>query len=111
MINLLIWFSALSFLGYGASCVFTAHMQAEFERFGLARYRLIVGLTQMAGGVGLLLGLIYPIIGILSAGGLALQMMLGVGVRIKIRDKLVLAIPATFFFLLNTYLFIVLQRS
>ena len=111
MVILLTWFSALSFLGYGISCVFTGHMQAEFERFGLARHRVIVGLTQIAGAVGLLVGFHYPFIGILSAGGLALQMLLGVGVRIKIRDSFLQTLPATFYFLLNAYLFIELQRA
>ena len=75
MVIFLTWFSALSFLGYGISCVFTKHMHLEFERFRLVRFRVIVGVTQIAGAVGLLLGLYYPLIGILSAGGLALQML------------------------------------
>ena len=111
MVIFLTWFSALSFLGYGISCVFTKHMHLEFERFRLVRFRVIVGVTQIAGAVGLLLGLYYPLIGILSAGGLALQMLLGVGVRIAIRDSFLLALPATFYFLLNAYLFIELQRA
>lgn len=110
MVIFLTWFSAFSFLGYGANCVFTKHMQAEFERFGFARYRVFVGATQIAGAVGLLVGFHYPFIGILSAGGLALQMLLGVGVRIKIRDSLLQTLPATFYLLLNAYLFIELLR-
>jgi len=111
MVTFLTWFSALSFLGYGASCVFTRHMQTEFERFGLARHRLTVGCTQMAGAAGLLLGFHYPLIGIVSAGGLALQMLLGIGVRLIVRDSLLQALPATFYFLLNAYLFLELQRA
>lgn len=86
-------------------------MQSEFERFGLARQRVIVGVTQILGAVGLLVGFYFPLIAILSAGGLALQMLLGVGVRLVIRDRFLQAFPATFYFLLNAYLFIELQRA
>jgi hypothetical protein len=78
MIPALAWFSALSFLGYGISCLFTRHMRREFDRFGLARYRAVVGLTQVLGAAGLLIGIRAPVTGLIASGGLALQMLLGV---------------------------------
>ena len=105
MIALLSWFSALSFLAYGVSCICTRHMRAEFERFGLARFRVAVGLLQLAGAVGLLVGWFIPLVGLLAAGGLALQMLLGVGVRLKIGDSLLQTTPAAFYFVLNAALF------
>lgn len=104
MTTFLIWFSALAFLGYGISCVFTSHMIAEFDRYRLARFRLITGVLQIIGAGGLLAGLIYPLVGLLASGGLALQMLLGFGVRLKIRDSLLLASPSFIFMLINAYL-------
>ena len=80
--------SALSFLGYGLSCVFTGRMREEFERFKLAKQRVIVGVTQLVGALGLLTGLVYPVAGLIASGGLALQMLLGVGVRVLIGDTI-----------------------
>lgn len=107
----LIWLSALSFFVYGTSCVFTRHMRLEFERFGLARQRVIVGWTQLAGAVGLLLGFHLPGAGALAAGGLAVQMLLGVGVRLVIRDTLWQAMPAAFYLVLNAYLCVVFLQA
>jgi len=103
---ILIWISALSFFGYGMSCLFTRHMKLEFKRFGLASQRLFVGWTQVLGATGLLLGIQAPAIGLIAAGGLAFQMLLGVGVRIAIRDTFLQTLPASVYFLLNLYLFI-----
>lgn len=111
MIPFLTWFSALSFLAYGTSCIFTDHMRAEFTRFGLARYRVTVGVTQLAGAMGLLMGFHAPVVAVLSSGGLAFQMLLGVGVRLWIRDSLVQALPAAFYFGINTWLFVSLLRG
>jgi hypothetical protein len=104
MTNFLIWFSAISFMGYGVSCVFSAHMVAEFQRYQLARFRMLTGLLQILGATGLLIGLISPLIGMLAAGGLAAQMLLGFCVRLKIRDSLFQASPSFIFMWLNAYL-------
>lgn len=100
----LILFSALSFLGYGLSCVGTAHMKREFERYGLAPQRVWVGSLQLVAAVGLLIGLEHAWIGRSAAAGLALMMLVGVLVRLKIRDKLVQILPAFFYMILNAYL-------
>ena len=97
-------FCALSFLGYGASCLAADHMVREFERYGLAKYRKLTGILQLLGAVGLLFGFRSPLIGSLAAGGLALQMLLGLGVRLKIRDTLRQGFPALAFLLISGWL-------
>ncbi len=87
-------FCALSFIGYGVSCLTTGHMVREFERYGLPRYRKLNGVLQVLGATGLLIGFQVPLIGALAAGGLALQMLLGFGVRLKIRDSFSRSVPA-----------------
>lgn len=79
-------------------------MRREFERFGLARFRLITGMLQLAAATGLLLGLLLPWISILASGGLALQMSAGLMVRIKIGDSLLQCFPALFYFILSSLL-------
>ena len=95
---------ALSFIGYGASCLTAAHMVREFKRFGLPNYRKLTGILQLLGAAGLLIGFRFPIVGALAAGGLSLQMLLGFGVRLKIRDRFLQCIPAFVFMLINAWL-------
>lgn len=77
-------------------------MVVEFERYGLARFRTITGGLQILGAVGLVFGLLLnPWLGVLAAAGLSLQMLLGVFVRLRIGDKLILCFPAFFYCCLN----------
>ena len=94
MVFVLHLFCAVSFIGYGVSCLASGHMAREFERYGLARYRVLTGALQLMGAVGLLAGFHFPLIGALAAGGLALQMLLGFCLRLKIGDRFLLAVPA-----------------
>lgn len=102
MLIVLAGISALSFYIYGASCVLTTHMVAEFERYGLTRYRKLTGYLQVAGATGLLLGLAgFHRIGFLAALGLSLQMFAGLVVRIRLRDRPVQCVPAFIYMGLN----------
>lgn len=94
----------MSFMAYGASCLTTGHMVREFERYGLPQYRQLTGILQLLGAIGLLAGLWLPLIGAVAAGGLALQMLVGFGVRLKIRDPFLLCIPAFAYLVINTWL-------
>jgi hypothetical protein len=80
-------------------------MKAEFERFNLKKFGLFVIILEILGAIGLLVGLIYTPILLLSSGGLALLMLIGVITRIKTKDSLLVTIPALFFMLLNTVIF------
>lgn len=64
-------------------------------------------MLELLGATGLLLGLIYHPFLLISSGGLALLMFLGVWVRIKVKDSLWVSLPAIFFMILNFYLFMV----
>jgi hypothetical protein len=100
----LIIFSSLSFLGYGVACFFSAHMKREFERYRLESQRVQVGALQVTASLGLVAGLSQPWIGRSAAAGLALMMLVAVGVRVQINDSSVQTIPALFYLLLNAYL-------
>lgn len=100
----LILFSALSFLGYGSACLFSKSMRREFERYRLAYLRRLTGGLQLCAAIGLLTGLSVPWVGRAAAAGLALMMLVAVGVRIKIKDTLLQTIPALTYLALNAYL-------
>jgi hypothetical protein len=104
-INLvLIWFSAISFLFYGLSFYSSSHMKAEFKRYGLEKFALLISTLQILGGIGLIVGLeIQPIL-LLSSAGLSVLMLCGFGVRLKIKDGLWRSLPALMYFILNGYL-------
>jgi len=63
------------FIFYGASCLWSAAMKAEFERFGLSRYRLLSGVLEILGALGLALGFFFPSLRVAAASGLALLMV------------------------------------
>ena len=46
-------FSVVVFLFYGTACLFSDGMKADFERFGLSRVRLLIGVLEVLGAVGL----------------------------------------------------------
>jgi hypothetical protein len=104
-------FVSLSFLGYGATCLFSNRMAAEFERYRLARWRTLVGLLEVAGALGVLAGLMVPIVGLLAASGLSILMLGGVGVRLRIRDGFVQTLPAATYLALTLYLTVLFSRS
>ena len=83
-------------------------MKAEFVRYRLTHYRWIVGWLQVAGALGLLLGLRHPLPGIIAGGGLALMMAAAVATRLRIGDPLKQCVPAVLYLLLNVYICVVL---
>ncbi|MFM8470510.1 MAG: DoxX family protein [Limisphaerales bacterium] len=105
MLNVaLILCSAVSFLGYGTACFLSNSLKQEFVRYRFGSQRTLIGGLQLCAAVGLLAGLSQPWMGRAAAGGLALMMLVAVGVRIKIKDTLLQTTPALFYLVLNTYL-------
>ena len=96
--------SSLSFLFYGISYFISPHMKNEFERFKLEKLALLVIVLEILGAVGLLIGLWYKPLLLLASGGLALLMLLGLIVRIKLKDSLWISLPALFYMGLNAYI-------
>lgn len=102
--DILVIFSAVSFLGFGSACFWSPYMNHEFKRYRLGAWRPLIGTMQLAASVGLLAGLSEPWMGCAAAAGLAMMMLTGVGVRIKIKDSLLQTLPALFYLALNAYL-------
>jgi len=96
--------SGLSFLYYGFKVLIKPASIEEFERFGVAGQRKFVGVMEILGGMGVMLGLIVPLLGALAASGLALLMFLGLIVRIRVHDAVRLMVPAALLGVANTIL-------
>lgn len=103
--EVLILISSLSFLGYGIAYFASPKMKSEFIRFGLDKFGTLTAILEIMGALGLLVGLMFNFILLLSSGGLALLMFLGLAVRLKVKDSLGAMLPALFFFCLNSYIF------
>lgn len=97
-------FSAFSFVIYGVRSLTTEHMKLEFNRYGLQKFRIVVGSLEIIGGSGLIGGLYFPPLYVVASGGLFLLMMLGTATRIYIKDPLPQTLPAFMFMLVNAYL-------
>jgi len=80
-------------------------MRKEFVRFGYPRQRVLTGILQLLGALGLILGyFIHPLIAFLAAAGLSAMMIFGFYVRLAIRDHIYAASPALIYAVLNLYL-------
>lgn len=107
----LIIFSSLSFIIFGLSCLFAPYMIEEFKRYGLKNFRQLNAYLQLAGAMGLLLGFYRPIVGILASAGLAILMVAGFMVRLKIKDGFIKSFPAFFYVVINLVIFVLLIRQ
>lgn len=96
--------SSLAFIIYGWLSLTTLSMQADFKRFGLEQIRTLTGVLQLLGGVGLLVGLRWPFALRFSSAGIALLMIAGLIVRLKVGDGWILCLPAFAFLVLNVYI-------
>jgi hypothetical protein len=101
------WFPAVAvmtgvaFLGYGAACLWSERMHREFRRFGLHRYRAVIGLLEVSGGAGLLFGLWYLPLLAAAASSIALLMFLVVIARLRLGDRWSIILPAVALCLVN----------
>lgn len=86
-------------------------MKNEFIRFKLERLGMLTILLEFLGALGLLIGFLYKPILLISSGGLALLMFLGVLVRIKVKDDILTSLPAVLFMIINLYIMIATIRS
>ena len=96
--------SSTLFLFYGIACLFFEGMRRDFERFGLSRLRTLVGILEVLGAFGLIVGQFWPPLVPLSAGGLALMMFVGVATRIRVLDSLAQTLPALVLMCVNLFI-------
>ena len=98
--------SSLSFFVYSVSYFTSPYMKKEFKRFGLEKFGLLAIVLQILGATGLILGFQFNPILIISSLGLALLMLIGLIVRISLKDNIWISLPAFFYMGLNIYIFL-----
>lgn len=92
------------FVYYGAACIWSSAMVEEFERFGLARFRVLTGVLEILGAIGLAIGFFVPVLRVAAAIGLCVLMSMGALHRIRQRDSLPEMAPALLFALLTLWI-------
>jgi len=97
--------SGISFIVYGLLLLKSKEMQNEFKRFELEKFTRLTGVLEFLGGIGMLIGLKFDSILLISSCGLALLMLLGFIVRLKVKDSFWLSFPSFFFMALNLFVF------
>ena len=83
-------------------------MLSEYARWGYKNQRILLGCLQLLGGIGLVVGIVNPILLSVASFLLTFMMITAIFVRIKIKDTIVQMLPATFYTVLN---FIILYNS
>jgi uncharacterized membrane protein YphA (DoxX/SURF4 family) len=103
--------SGVSFLYYGVGILSRPRLEEEFSRYGLTDLRRLVGVLELLGGTGVIIGLAFPPLGAVAALGLSVLMLLGIIVRIRVRDAPRFMAPAALLCLLNAALVVLFVRS
>lgn len=94
-------FTGLSFIVYGINSFIANRMISEFERWGLADKRQLIGAAQFIAGIGVLVGFKSDLMLILSALFIMIMMLVAIMVRIKIKDNISDILPAIAYILLS----------
>jgi hypothetical protein len=80
-------------------------MKLEFKRFQLEKLGFLTIVLEILGASGLLAGLFFKPILLISSGGLAILMLLGFMLRLKLKDSIWVSLPALFYMGLNASIF------
>lgn len=80
-------------------------MMTEYERWGFKNQRIILGCCQLLGGLGLLVGLVIPLMLSVASFLLTCMMLTAVFVRIRIKESVLKMLPALLYVLVNATIF------
>ena len=95
--------SALVFVGFGVASLVSPAVELEFERYGVPRMRVLTGVLEVAGGLGLLFGP-TPRWVAAAAAGLCALMVGALVVRVRIEDPWYALLPAGGLMVANAWL-------
>lgn len=97
--------SSISFIAYSISYFVSPHMKKEFKRFNFEKLGLLTIVLEILGAMGLLIGILFRPVLLISSGGLTILMLLALVIRIKSKDSLLISLPAIFYMILNAFIF------
>jgi len=96
--------SSFSFITYAIFYFISPNIKNEFKRFELEKLGPLTIILEIFGAVGLLIGLYFKPILLISSSELALLMFLALIVRIKTKDSFFVSIPVLFYMGLNIHI-------
>ena len=105
ILEISILISSISFYLYVIAYFVSPHMKEEFKRFNLEKLGLLIIVLEILGATGLIVGLFFTPILLISSLGLALLMFFAFIVRIKLKDDIGVSLPSFFYMGLNAYIF------
>lgn len=92
------------FFYYGIAGFRSEYMTSEFDRWGMASLQRLTSTLEICGALGLLVGLVVPVLGLLAASGLSVMMLMATVVRIRIGDPVPAMLPAISLAVINAFL-------
>lgn len=104
-LTILTLLSGIAFVGYALSFYLFPQMRVEFEKLDIDKYSRLVTFFELLGGLGMITGLFYHPILIISSLGLTVMMILALLMRIYYMNHFKFMIQSLIFALINGYIF------
>ena len=103
--NILIYFSAISFIFYSINSLYSKRLISEFDRWGYGKFRILIASFQLLAGIGFIIGLYFSFLISMVSFLLSVMMLVAIFVRIKVKDSVIEIFPAIFYASLNLIIF------
>ena len=103
--NILIYFSAISFIFYSINSLYSKRLISEFDRWGYGKFRILIASFQLLSGIGFIIGLYFSFLISIVSFLLFVMMLVAIFVRIKVKDSVIEIFPAIFYASLNLIIF------
>ena len=103
--NILIYFSAISFIFYSINSLYSKRLISEFDRWGYGKFRILIASFQLLAGIGFIIGIYFSFLISIVSFLLSVMMLVAIFVRIKVKDDVIEIFPAIFYASLNLIIF------
>ena len=80
-------------------------MVVEYNRWGFAKYRKIIGSLQFLASLGLLAGFYFKFLISIVSFLLCIMMIIAILTRVKVNDSIIETLPAIMYAILNIFIF------
>ena len=103
--NILIYFSAISFIFYSINSLYSKRLISEYSRWGYGKFRFLISYFQLLAGIGFIIGIYFSFLISIVSFLLFVMMLVAIFVRIKVKDNVIEIFPAIFYASLNLIIF------
>ena len=97
--------SGIAFICYALSFYLFPQMRLEFEKLEIDQYSRLITFFELLGGIGMIIGIFYNPILIISSLGLTIMMILALFMRIYYMNHFKFMIQALILTIINGYIF------